>query len=93
MKAELLIHDKVKDRYGGIIEVKVWSIPKTVDKPHGYKYSMVYIKDGKRVLGYDNAEGKGDHRHYENKESQYKFISIKRLFEDFYTDLKEVMKQ
>ena len=33
-------------------------------KPFGIKYSVVYIKDGKRVLGYDNAEGKGDHKHY-----------------------------
>ena len=35
------------------------------DKPHGVKYSIVYIKGGKRLAGYDNAEGKGDHRHYE----------------------------
>ena len=26
--------------------------------------SFVYIVKGKRVIGYDNAEGKGDHRHY-----------------------------
>jgi hypothetical protein len=37
MKAELLIHDKVKNKYGGIIEVKVWSVSKSADKPHGYK--------------------------------------------------------
>ncbi|MBI3631265.1 MAG: hypothetical protein HY279_02565 [Nitrospinae bacterium] len=93
MKAEILIHDKVKDKHGGIIEVKVWLIPKTIDKPHGYKYSLVYIKHDKRILGYDNAEGKGDHRHYGDRENQYNFISIKKLFEDFYTDLKEVNKQ
>jgi hypothetical protein len=37
MKAELLIHDKVKNKYGGIIEVKVWSVSKSADKPRGYK--------------------------------------------------------
>lgn len=90
MKAELLIHDKVKDRHGGIVEVKVWAVTKTADKPHGYKYSLVYIKHNKRILGYDNAEGKGDHRHYGDKEMPYKFTSIKKLFEDFYRELKEV---
>ena len=25
------------------------------DKPHGYKYSLVYIVKGERVIGYDNA--------------------------------------
>ena len=90
MKAELLIHDKGKDRHGGIIEVKIWLVPKSADRPQGYKYSLVYIKHGKRILGYDNAEGKGDHRHYNDKEMPYKFTSVKKLFEDFYGDLKEV---
>lgn len=26
MDAELLIHDKVKDSHGGIIEVKIWMV-------------------------------------------------------------------
>ncbi len=91
MKAELFIHDKVKDRHGGIVEVKVWAVTTSEDKPHGYKYSLVYIKHGKRILGYDNAEGKGDHRHYGDKETPYKFISTKKLFEDFYKDLREVI--
>jgi hypothetical protein len=80
MKAELLIHDKVKDKDGGIIETKIWSIPKLPEKPHGYEYSLVYIKHGKCVLGYDNAEGKKDHRHYGDKEMPYKFESIENLF-------------
>jgi hypothetical protein len=92
MKAELLIHDKVKNKHGGIIEVKVWSVSKSADKPHGYKYSLVYIRKGKRILGYDNAEGKRDHRHYKDKEMSYKFVSIDKLFEDFFKNLKEVMK-
>lgn len=91
MKAELLVHDKVKDGHGGIIEVKIWLVPESTDKPHGYKYSLVYIRHGRRVLGYDNAEGKGDHRHYGNKAMPYKFTNVKKLFEDFYKDLKEVM--
>jgi len=30
---------------------------------HCYKYRLVYIVDGVKVLGYDNERGKGDHRH------------------------------
>lgn len=92
MKAELLIHDRVKDRRGGVVETKVWSIPLTSDRPHGFKYSLVYIKDGLRIVGYDNAEGKGDHRHYYGKETRYRFIGIEKLFEDFHRDLKEVFE-
>ena len=60
---------------------------KTQDKPHGLKYSLVYIEKGKRIIGYDNAEGKGDHRHYLDKEYPYKFTSIDKLIEDFWADL------
>jgi hypothetical protein len=52
---------------------------------------LVYIKDGIRVIGYDNAESKGDHRHYGGKEMPYRFRSIDKLFEDFQKDLREVM--
>lgn len=70
-------------------EIKIWAVEKTEDKSHGYKYSFVHVKDGKRIIGYDNAEGKGDHRHYEDREATYEFISIKKLFADFYKDVKE----
>ncbi|WP_435550426.1 toxin-antitoxin system TumE family protein [Desulfobacterium sp. N47] len=59
MKAELIIHNKVIDEYSNIIEIKLWKVEKSSDKPHGYKYSLVYIAGSKRVIGYDNAEQKG----------------------------------
>ena len=57
------------------------------DIPHGYKYSLVYIVDGERVVGYDNAERKGDHKHIGAKESVYEFKSIHRLVRDFQADV------
>jgi len=87
MKSELIIHDKVKYASGGIVEVKVWCVPRTEDKPHGFKYSLVYIVDGVRVIGFDNAEGKGDHRHNRDRERPYRFISVKKLVEDFYREV------
>jgi len=59
-KAVLLFHEKVEYADGEIVEVKVWSVRPSPAKPEGIKYSLVYIgKDGTRILGYDNAEGKG----------------------------------
>ncbi len=90
MKAKLIYHDKVVEAKDSIIEITIWSVPTSADKPHGYKYSLVYIKNGSRIVGYDNAESKGDHRHYGDKEEPYEFKSINKLFEDFYIDLRRV---
>lgn len=90
MKATLILHDKVTESDGGIVETKVWAIATTKDKPHGYKYSLTYVRGGKRVLCYDNAEGKGDHKHYGNHEVPYRFTGIDKLFEDFYKDLRRI---
>jgi hypothetical protein len=53
-----------------------------------YKYSLVYIVEDTRVIGYDNAEGKGDHRHIRRKTEPYKFVSLRKLANDFYGDIK-----
>ena len=90
MRAKLIYHDKVVEAKDSIIEITIWSVPISADKPHGYKYSLVYIKNGRRIVGYDNAEGKGDHRHYGDKEEPCEFKSINKLFEDFYIDLRRV---
>lgn len=73
-----------------IVEIKIWQILKSDDKPHGVKYSIVYIKGGKRLVGYDNAEGKGDHRHYGDGEEPYKFTSIWDLIKDFKEDVRNI---
>ncbi len=88
MKAHLIRHDRVIDELNNIIEVKMWQLPKaTKDKPHGYKYSLVYIVNDERVIGYDNAEGKGDHKHIKGKIEPYKFLNLKKLSQDFYRDI------
>jgi hypothetical protein len=54
---------------------------------HPYKYSLVYIVDGVRVIGYDNERGKGDHRHWRDVETRYLFVSMQRLLDDFVNDV------
>ena len=90
MKASLIRHVKGVDELGNIIEVKMWEIAApTADRPSGYKYSLVYIVNGVRVIGYDNAEGRGDHRHYRGTEKPYRFKSLNRLVADFYEDIEK----
>ena len=86
-KTKLIKHVKVREDTGNIIELKMWQVMPSPDKPHGYKYSLAYIANGKRVIGYDNAEGKGDHRHYGEKIEPYKFKDLRNLTEDFYNDI------
>lgn len=56
------------------------------------KYSFVLIKDNVRILGYDNHENKPPHIHRENKEYPYEFIDIETALDDFYKDVKNVLK-
>lgn len=93
MRAKLVRYEKYPDVHGNTVEIKVWDVEATFDKPHGYKYSLVYIVEGERVVGYDNAEQKGDHRHYGNRTEPYKFESLHKLVEDFYFDVQRYREE
>lgn len=83
-KAVLLFHKKYEYADGEIVEIKAWSVTTSPAKPQGIKYSFVYIgKDGTRILGYDNAEGKGHHKHLGTREFSSEFTSIERLIARF----------
>jgi hypothetical protein len=90
MKAELIYTHKRIYPNGDIVEIKIWRVVKSADKPHGYKYSLAFIRKGKRVIGYDNAERKSDHRHYKDKEYLYTFKDVDKLFKDFYEDIRRL---
>jgi hypothetical protein len=87
IKSEPLYHVKYYDSEGAFVEVKVWQVPRSQDKPHGLRYAFAYIVKGKRLIGYDNAEGKGDHRHVRGNETAYSFKSLKKLWADFFKDI------
>ena len=88
-KASLIIHDKEYDIYGNIVEIRLWSVPVGQERPLGFKYSLVYIVEGQRVVGYDNERGKGDHKHIDSVEYDYQFISLQQLKVDFHADVTE----
>jgi hypothetical protein len=90
MASERIFYRKNVRSDGSIVEMKIWEVPKTKDKPFGYSYSLVFVRDGKRIIGYDNGEGKGDHKHCGNRECPYEFKGMDVLIEDFYMDVLKV---
>jgi Family of unknown function (DUF6516) len=75
---------------GTIIQIKIWQLPYTTDqRPHGLKYSLFYGRKGERIVGYDNEAGKGDHRHYRDREEPYSFTTMETLIADFWDDVKK----
>jgi len=87
MRAKLVYHIREYMQDGSLQEIKVWQVPPTKAKPHGLKYSFVYIVNGERVIGFDNAERKGAHRHCRGHEYAYKFESLEKLWKDFKQDI------
>lgn len=93
MSSELVFHDKkVLDR-NHLMEIRIWKVKKDNYNPEGFHYSLVLIKNNKRVLGYDNHERKGHHKHVHDKEIKYNFKSIDKLIEDFNEDLKRMVSE
>lgn len=71
----------------------VWRVPTPVPpSEHPFKYRLVCVLDGERVVGYDNERGKGDHRHIGKKEIPYRFVDEEQLLLDFWRDVKEATK-
>jgi Family of unknown function (DUF6516) len=91
MKAVLAYYDKqvLPDRT--IVEMKIWQVPHSVPgSAHGLKYSLFYGLPGKRLVGYDNERGKGDHRHLEDQEVPYAFTTPEQLIADFLADVRRL---
>jgi hypothetical protein len=91
MKARLAFHDKQVLPDGSIVEMTIWELPEsTPGSRHQLKYSLFYGHPGRRLVGYDNERGKGDHRHVEGKEEAYSFSTPERLIEDFLADVRRL---
>lgn len=88
MKAVLITDFKNAFDDGSLIQMVVWRVPKPVPPTeHGFKYRLVYVVGGVRVVGFDNERGKGDHCHLDGEEIPYDFTTVDRLIEDFITEV------
>ena len=94
MKDRLIHRFKNITPEGDIIEAVIWKVPNPV-KPseHSYKYRMVYIVKGNRVVGFDNERGKGDHCHLDGIERNYGFTTVEQLMADFIAEIEKRRKQ
>ncbi len=90
MKARLLYEFKQSYDDGAIIEMVLWQVPQPVaGSEHRYKYRLYYGYAGRRIVGYDNETGKGDHHQAGRSESTYQFISVDALIADFLADVEK----
>jgi len=91
MKAERVIRERIVFGDGAILEMKVWRVPvQVLGSRHMLKYSLFYGRPGERLIGYDNERGKGDHRHYGEREEAYAFVSIEQMLLDFQADVERL---
>ena len=94
MRARLVFEDKAEYPDGAVLAMRIWQLPEAdPERRHGLKYSLYYGRSGIRLVGYDNERGKGDHRHYGNREEPYQFSTPERLVADFLTDVARLRSQ
>jgi len=89
--ARLLRHIKRRYEDGAVLEMKLWEVPSPVPgSAHRLKYSLFYGRRDERLVGYDNEAGKGDHRHYGDREEPYAFTSPEQLVADLLADIRQI---
>jgi hypothetical protein len=85
--AELLLETRTAHG-GGVVHMVIWRVPAPVPpSQHRFKYRLAFVRGGKRVVGYDNERGKGDHRHIGRREFEYAFVDVDTLLADFKSDV------
>lgn len=90
MKATLVYQASRAYDDGAIMEIRVWRVPLSVPgSAHEFKYRLFYGYPGRRVIGYDNERGKGDHKHLDEQQAPYAFVSLDRLIDDFLAEVAE----
>ena len=88
MKAVKLICTRIVYSESAYAELVLWRLPKPLSGSlHKFKSRLAYIVLGKCILRYDNEAGKGDHWHFDGKESAYVFTTPEQLVADFQNDI------
>ena len=87
---------KYPEPNGDLVEMRVHEVPKSSSHPEGLRYSLVCIRNGKRIIGYDDADrGTGisnNHRHIGKRITPYNFTDKWKLLEDFAEDLDKIKR-
>jgi Family of unknown function (DUF6516) len=87
--ATLVLRSKTAAHHG-VVEMVIWSVEQPVPpSSHRFKYRLVFVRDGERLVGYDNERGKGDHKHLGSRQMAYKFVDVDTLITDFLRDVEK----
>jgi hypothetical protein len=89
MKARLVFHEKrlvwsSKLNSAGILELKVWDVPKSEEYPAGRKFSLFLVAHGEVIVGVDNHKPKGPHLHLGEEERPFHYVDEDQLLKDFW---------
>jgi hypothetical protein len=88
MQSIELLRQRIVFSENQFAELVLWRLARPVtESKHSFKYRLAYIVNGKCVLRYDNEAGKGDHRHWGDRENDYKFTTPEKLLTDFKQDI------
>ena len=94
MDAVLVLRERLQISDTVYVEMVVWQVPKALKgSNHAFKYRLALISGGICVLRFDNAAGKGDHKHVGNREVPYTFGSVDDLLVDFWTEVDTWLKR
>ncbi len=80
MKALLLVRRRVVHAENAFADLILWKLSAPLPGSiHSFKYRLAYVVDAMCVVRYDNEAGKGDHRHFGQRETGYAFTTLEAL--------------
>lgn len=89
MKARELFNRRVPITEHAFAELVLWELSEPLSgSKHSYKYRLAFVVFGECVLRYDNESGKGDHKHEDGREMNYRFTTVDKLVADFFEEVK-----
>jgi len=93
---DIFSHKHVEEN-GDVVEMRIRTVQKTSMNPEGIAYSLVYVRKGKRLIGYDNfeghfKEGSSHHKHIGERIVKYMFVDEWKLIEDFTEDIDKIKR-
>jgi hypothetical protein len=88
MKAIEIFRRRIVLAENRFVELVLWRLSKPLPgSKHFFKYRLAYIVNEIPAIRYDNESGKGDHRHWDENESDYEFATPEKLLADFQVDI------
>jgi hypothetical protein len=89
MKARPVFHEKrlvwsPSLNSAGVVELKVWEVPRSEKYTAGRKFSLFLVVQGEVLVGVDNHRPKGPHLHLGKKERPFRYTDDDQLLKDFW---------